>query len=157
MLDTQLELSLRIWEHNQNLFLKTLNAYSEEDLNRIPEGFNNNLIWNIGHVLATRMLLTYGLSGQQIPIDAYWIDHFRKGTKPEALVSADRIEELKSIFQSSLEQIKKDLGTPGFFKDYKSYTTSTHFTLDGIEQAIAFAGFHDGVHLGSVLALRKLI
>jgi len=157
MLDSQLELSLQIWEHNQNLFLKTLDAYSVEDLNRIPEGFNNNLIWNIGHVLATRMLLTYGLSGKPFPVDTYWIDNFRKGTKPEALVSAERIEELKSNFQSSLDQLKDDLGKPKFFNDYKSYTTSTHFSLDGVEQAIAFAGFHDGVHLGSVLALRKLI
>jgi hypothetical protein len=29
----------------------------------IPEGFNNNLIWNIGHIIVSQQLLVYKLSG----------------------------------------------------------------------------------------------
>lgn len=157
MIDTSLQQSLEIWQHNQQLFVKLLDRFDNNQLNRIPAGFNNNIVWNIGHCLATRMLLTYAIAKQPIPLDGYWIDNFRKGTKPTEDVSATKVEELKNLFTESLLQLKKDLDETDFFKQYSSYTTSTNFTIDSIEKAVAFAGFHDGIHIGSVLALAKLI
>jgi hypothetical protein len=33
-----------------------------EQLNKIPEGYNNNLIWNIAHVVVVQQMLVYKLS-----------------------------------------------------------------------------------------------
>jgi len=40
-------------------YLKFFENYSLEQLNRIPDGFSNNLIWNIGHIIATQHKLIY--------------------------------------------------------------------------------------------------
>ncbi|MGB0375851.1 MAG: DinB family protein [Flavobacteriaceae bacterium] len=154
---SSLEQSLQIWEHNQNLFLEYLKNMNSDQLHRIPEHFNNNIFWNIAHVLTTRMLLTYGLAGHPIPIDSYWIEDYRKGTKPKGEASADRQAELSKLFPQSLEQLKKDLKSPDAFAQFSSYTTSTNFQLNNIRQAIAFSVIHDGIHLGSILALRKFV
>jgi hypothetical protein len=41
---------------------KFLSGYNLDQLNTIPEGFNNNLIWNIGHIIVSQQLLVYKLS-----------------------------------------------------------------------------------------------
>jgi hypothetical protein len=39
-----------------------LSGYNLDQLNTIPEGFNNNLIWNIGHIIVSQLLvINFGL------------------------------------------------------------------------------------------------
>ncbi len=40
-----------------------LENYTLDQLNQIPPGFSNNLIWNIAHVVVTQQILVYKLSG----------------------------------------------------------------------------------------------
>ncbi|GEM_PF-2526923 len=37
-------------------------GHTLEQLNRIPEKYNNNLAWNLGHVVASQQVLCYELS-----------------------------------------------------------------------------------------------
>ena len=45
------------------------------------------------------------------------------------------------------------------FRDVRYVTpyTSTKMNLDTLETTVSFVSFHDGIHLGSVLALAKLV
>jgi len=45
--------------------LEYFDNYTLEQLNKIPEGFSNNLIWNIGHIIVTQQVLIYKLSNLQ--------------------------------------------------------------------------------------------
>jgi hypothetical protein len=40
-----------IMQKGRMQFVHLLNGLTIEQLNKIPEGFNNNLIWNFGHLL----------------------------------------------------------------------------------------------------------
>ena len=57
---------------------------------------------------------------------------------------------------STMEQLKKDIEA-GIFENYQPYTTSTKMELNSFATAFPFVLFHDGVHIGSVLALAKLV
>ena len=48
-----MEATFRIWETSRRIYLKFLENYSLEQLNSIPAGMSNNLIWNMGHVLVS--------------------------------------------------------------------------------------------------------
>ena len=48
---------------NRELFLELVNSLSIEQLNKIPEGFNNNIAWNFGHIVVTTQTLCYVRSG----------------------------------------------------------------------------------------------
>lgn len=50
---------LKIWKQSRTLYLEYLDTYSLDQLNTIPDGFNNNLIWNIGHVIVSQQGLIY--------------------------------------------------------------------------------------------------
>ncbi len=47
----------------RTLFHQILESLTLDQLNTKPKGFNNNIFWNIKHVVITQQLLTYKLSG----------------------------------------------------------------------------------------------
>lgn len=143
-----------ILEKNRKLMVSFLENYSVEQLNEVPEGFNNNIIWNIAHLIATQQLLTYKLSGIPMRVNETFVEAYKKGTKTEAYVSVEEIAEIKELLFSSVEQTKEDYAN-GVFKAYNAYTTSTGSTLTSFEDAMAFNNYHEGIHLGYILAMRK--
>ncbi|MDH7447369.1 DinB family protein [Aquimarina sp. 2201CG14-23] len=145
---------IEITRVNRKALEKMLEQYSLEQLNFVPEGFTNNLIWNIAHVVVTQQLLVYKLSGLDMMIDDEMVHKYRKGTKTEGPVTQDEIEKVKKLLFSTLDQTEKDL-TSAVFKEFQEYPTSTGYVLKSVEDAINFNNFHEGIHLGYILALRK--
>ncbi len=43
--------AFNITMQNRKVLEGYLQNYSLEQLNKVPQGFNNNLIWNIGHII----------------------------------------------------------------------------------------------------------
>lgn len=147
---------LDIQLHNRKLYHRLLNSFNLEQLNTIPKGFNNNIIWNIAHTVVTQQLLMYKLSGLKMHIPSEWVDLFSKGTKPERDITEEEVAAIDAALFSTYEHLITDLAQ-GVFKDFKPYTTSTKMTLKTIEMTQTFILFHDGLHIGSVLALSKLV
>lgn len=136
--------------------LNSIKDLSIEELTTIPSGFNNNIIWNVGHNLATQQLLIYKLSGQSPIIPIELIDKYRKGTSAPNQVSENEINEIKGLLISTAKLIRQDYAN-GLFADYSEYTTSYNITLDSVEKAIAFNNVHEGLHFGYIMALKKAI
>ncbi|AXT51788.1 DinB family protein [Aquimarina sp. BL5] len=145
---------LEITKTNRRLLTKIMDKYSLEDLNKVPEGFSNNLIWNIAHVVVTQQLLVYKLSGLPLIIDDEMIDLYKKGTKTERVVSQEEVDTIKELLFSTLDKTEEDINS-GIFKEYQEYPTSTGFVLKSVKDAINFNNFHEGIHLGYILALKK--
>ncbi|MDN4165073.1 DinB family protein [Cytophagales bacterium LB-30] len=135
-------------------FLNLIKDYDTATLNRIPQGFSNNLIWNFGHLLVTQQLLAYKLSNLPMHYPDAFIDRFRKGTAPQEPVSAQEVEWMKEWALKSVDQMESDLAA-GLFKEYTPYPTSFGISLNSIEDALAFINTHEGLHLGYAMALRK--
>jgi hypothetical protein len=84
------------------------------------------------------------------------IQRFQKGTVPSKALSQQNFEEIKSLFVALPLALEKDLEA-GVFKNYTPYTTSVGIVLSNIEEALSFNAFHEGIHLGVVLSLKKLV
>ncbi|MGB1041146.1 MAG: DinB family protein [Flavobacteriales bacterium] len=137
-------------------FLNLVNSLTNDHLNHIPKGFNNNIIWNFGHSIITQQLLCYNLSGNRMYVDKELVHKYRIGTKPEGQVSSDEIEMLKKLGLELPKKMEVDLKTE-MFKDYKEYTTSYNVTLTNIEDAIKFNNIHEGLHLGYAMAIKRIV
>ncbi|MCR8667071.1 DinB family protein [Aestuariibaculum sp. M13] len=152
-----MQFTLDILAKTRQFFGQFLENTSLEDLNKVPEGFNNNIIWNIGHIVVTQQLLAYKLSGLPMMVDEVMISKYMKGTKPEGVVSQEEVNNIKALLLSTLEKTKEDVEN-GVFKTFNSYTVSTTGnTLNTIEDAFDFILFHEGMHLGYVMALVRAI
>ena len=140
----------------RNLLLKSIKGLSDEQLNTIPDGFGNNIIWNLGHILVTQQLLVYALAGNTPRISKERIEFFRKGTKPDQIISASEMKSILEDIEKTVNQMETDYGN-GLFKTYKEYPTSYGLTLKTVEEAIQFNNIHEALHLGYILAMKKMV
>lgn len=148
--------SFHIWKNNRSIYYKFLQHNSLEQLNKIPSGFNNSLIWNIGHVIVVQQRLVYGLSGLPMNISDELFQKYKPGTKPEIDEPAETVELFKELLISPIEKTIADFET-GKFKEYKEHTTSKGFHLASAADAVTFNNYHEGLHLGSMVSLLKFL
>lgn len=151
-----METAFRITETSRKVLLGFLEKYSIEELNKIPEGFRNNLIWNIGHIIVVQQLLVYKLSGLQPMISNEMIEKYQKGTKPEHNVTQEEVDEIKVLLFSTLEKTKQDFAE-NIFQNYLEFTSMSGFTMKSTANAIEFNNYHEAVHTGIMMQIRKFI
>lgn len=147
---------LAITLQNRKNLLAILENTSKEDLLRIPKGFSNNIWWNIAHVMVTQQILVYKFSGLPMLVSDELVAKFMKGTVPDGTATDIEIKTITEVLVSIIEHTQKDYES-GLFKDFQPYTTSAKVTLNNVQDAIRFNNFHEGLHLGSIFALRKMI
>lgn len=139
---------------NRRLLKAFIENHTLTELNKVPEGFNNNIIWNIAHTIVTQQLLVYNLSGLSMLLSEEMVASFRKGTKTERDLSQAEVDAVKNLLFSTIEKTKEDYDNK-VFQTYNQYTVTTKSTLSNVEEAIEFNNFHEGIHLGYILAIRK--
>lgn len=148
--------TFQITLQNRKSLYQILKATPPELLLKIPEGYANNIWWNIVHVVVTQQLLVYDLSNLEMLIHEDLIRRFRGGTVPDAVTSVNEIEEVAPYLFSTVEQTEQDY-EKGQFKEFKEYTTANKVKLMTVEDALQFNLFHEGLHLGVILSLRKAL
>lgn len=152
-----MDFTFQVLNNTRAIFSKIIEDYSLEELNKVPTGFNNNIIWNIGHLVVTEQLLAYKLSGLETKLSDTLINKYRKDTKPEGDVSQFEVDEIKDYLFSNIQNTQTDYNK-GIFKTYNAYTVSTTGnTLTNIDEALQFILTHEGIHYGYILALIRAI
>ena len=142
-------------QHRKVLF-RYLKELPLEVLNTIPEGFRNNIIWNIGHTIVTQQMLVYRLSERTPMVSDEMIERYRRGTVPQGDATAAEVEKIKKLLIATVEETIADYQLKAF-REFNSYTTLNKVTLTNVDDAILFNNFHEGLHLGTIMALQKVL
>lgn len=134
-----------------------MDGLSIEQLNKIPAGMSNNIIWNFAHLPATQQRLFYMFSNLPTTIDTTFIKKYVSGTKPEGDVTAQEFADIKQLYANAIDKFEDDYKA-GIFKEFNSYTTSSlGITMYNIDDAITTSTIHDGLHFGYIRALKHLV
>lgn len=136
--------------------LDLVSGLTVQELNRIPEGFNNNIIWNLGHLIAIQEGIFYLRSKLELRVEQEFYNSFKNGSRPAGDIHAEEIEKIKILLLSSLDQFESDL-EKNVFHDYPSWTTGMGIQINSIEEAINFLPVHEGLHLGHIMAYKRII
>ncbi|MBM3402907.1 MAG: DinB family protein [Bacteroidetes bacterium] len=136
--------------------LELVSGLTVQELNRIPEGFNNNIIWNLGHLIAVQEGIFYLRGKLELNIEQEFFNSFKNGSRPERVIHLEEIENIKSLLFSSLDQFESDL-KKNAFHDYPLWTTGMGIQINSIEEAINFLPVHEGLHLGHIMAYKRII
>jgi hypothetical protein len=136
--------------------LEELQNFSLEQLNDIPAGFNNNIIWNLGHMIAAQQGICYVRSGVDKLVSDEFFMAYKPGSKPEKFIDQAEYETIKELLFSTLEQLETDLEN-NLFVNYTPVMTRYNVELTNIRDAVEFLPFHEGLHIGYIMSLRKLV
>lgn len=148
--------SIHVLIQDRKLIYGAVSSLTTAQLLKIPPGFDNNIAWNLGHILVVQQLLHYRLSGLAMQVTAEQVAMFRTGTSPADWTVEPDVTQLFPLLDASARQLATDY-EDGQFSNFQAYTTSTGISLQTIEDAIAFNNFHEGLHLGFILALKNLV
>jgi hypothetical protein len=146
----------KTWATNRKIYLSFLEGYSLEQLNKIPEGFNNNLVWNLGHIVVVQQLLVYRGSNQPMAVSMEMVNKYKPGSKPTEPVTQEEVNQIKELMKSLVAKTEEDYKN-GIFTTYNEFTTSTGFHLASVQDALEFNNYHEGMHLGYMMSMRKFI
>ncbi len=146
----------KTWRKSRELFLTYFDNYTIDQLNKITEGFNNNLIWNIGHVIVSQQALIYKGSGLPMYISTDLVELYMPGSKPTQKTTQTEVDELKGLLASLIGKTEGDF-EKGIFNSYQERVTGTGFHLNSLEDAIQFMLYHEGIHLGCMMNIRKFV
>lgn len=89
-------------------------------------------------------------------VDEALVKKYRKGSFPEGTLTEEEVQQMERLLLSTLEQAQRDF-SEGKFKTFGEYTTSVGVTLRSAEDALAFDVFHEGLHLGVIMSLKKVV
>ena len=140
----------------RNLVLDLTKNLSTAQLNEIPAGFNNNIIWNMGHLIAAQQGICYVRAGLKYHIEDQFFLSYKPGSRPDTFIDENAIEIIKELLVSTLDVFNKDVELNAFV-NYTSWTTRFGAPINNIEDALAFLMLHEGLHTGYIMALKHII
>lgn len=130
---------------------------SLEALNKIPEGFGNNIIWNLGHLVAAQESLCYRRSGQMHLIDLPFFEAYKPGSRPQGWVDEGGVRNIKERLLTSLDELDSRLAQGLSGDAYETFASPYGVVIGNIEEAVAFLPYHEGMHSGTIRALKRFV
>ncbi len=143
-------------KRDRSLLLESIKDLNAEQLNKIPPGFSNNIIWNLGHTIAVQQGVCYKRAGLPALISDYFGENFKSGTKPEGVISDDEITQIKQLLLITLDRFEIDLNNQ-IFGNYAAWSTRHGMKVANIDDSIKFLLFHDGLHAETIVAIKKIV
>ena len=151
-----MNIEIEIVRNLRKYLIELIKGLSTDELNKVPAGFNNNIIWNVAHLIAAQDGICYRRSGLELKTGDAFFDAYKPGTKPEKFVDSNEVERIKSLLLSTLDELEADYNA-GIFKNYTAIITRYGIELADIESGISFLPFHEGLHIGYIMALQRLV
>jgi hypothetical protein len=130
--------------------------YTIDQLNAVLPNFNNNLIWNIAHIIVVQQMLVYNLSGLPMQVSPEMVAAFKRGTRPELPLTENEIHGIRSLLFATIDQTETDFHG-GVFRTYRPFETMTGYIPKSAADAIAFNCSHEALHLGMMMSIRKFV
>jgi uncharacterized damage-inducible protein DinB len=143
-------------EFIRHLTIHAVEGRSESALDCIPEGFNNNVRWNLGHIYFVQEKFAFHFAGEPMLVPDNFERLFARGTKP-----ADWNEEppeLGVLIKLLAEQpirIRQSLQNRLSEQVQEPFTTGTGLTLSTIREFLSYTLYHEGMHYNAIGLLQR--
>lgn len=138
---------------NRSRTLEIVANLSVEQVKGIPNGFNNNILWHVGHILTIQERLAFRLIQDTLELSESLMDLFLNGTKPadwqtappDMLTLLPLLEEQPSRIKRRLQgRLDEQITIP--FRD-----------MSRLKEVLIFSIGHEALHTGYIMAMKKIV
>lgn len=140
-------------ELHRSRTLALIAELSENQADAVPQGFNNNIRWHLGHILTTQERFAFLFIEEPLSLPQELMNLFLNGTKPEDWQTAPLdlpslvklLKEQPSQIQQRLQgRLEEQITVP--FKEFKR-----------LDEVLLFGTCHEAMHAGYIMALKKAV
>jgi uncharacterized damage-inducible protein DinB len=140
-------------ESYRSYILGVAETVSEEGAEKIPAGFNNNIRWNLGHIYLDQYLWIQAVTKEKADVPEKYNTWFGYGTSPANFTEeTTTVAELKELLKTQPAKIKELYGDR-----LEEEFAPTEMGMHTIEQVLVRTIFHEGMHLQTILDIKKCI
>ncbi|MFT4536357.1 MAG: hypothetical protein ACJA1A_001630 [Saprospiraceae bacterium] len=153
---TNIDSTFKIIHSIRKTIAFTLSRLTLEQINNVPDGQSNNIIWNATHLIAVQQLLVNRRSDAPYTEGKDITAYYKPGTKPDGDVTKEFVDYIRERLVGASVQMEEDYKA-GLFDNYEPFETRTRVKLENAVDAINFVLFHEGIHLGYIMSYINLI
>lgn len=137
---------------------KVASGLSAEQRLIVPDGFDNNIAWNIGHIIVVSQRVVYQRAGVPISLTEDFVDMYLPGTSPADWSKAPDTDELLVMLMDDQQKLESDYAAGRFSGTFEGFTApSSGIKVDDVEGAFVFDAYHQAQHYGMILAINNFV
>jgi urease accessory protein UreH len=141
----------------RNKIANKIRKLTIEQLNKIPTDCNNNIAWQLGHLVVSSEILCYHRTGAQPNKEIDLVEKYRNGSRPESFIEQSEIDGLLKRLLNSYNAVLEDYNK-GIFKNITPYATHTFgVEMTTIEEVFDVCSNHDALHAGQISIMERWI
>lgn len=131
---------------------------SADQLHAMPDGFDNNIAWNLGHIMVVQQRILYGSSGLPLSVSQETVPMYLPNTSPADWQTEPDAKALVAELMPQQEQLEADFAAGRFSEnEFSPFETRSGLTLGDLDAALTFNIYHESQHYGFILALINLV
>lgn len=140
----------------RNRTLAALDATTEEMADKVPEGFANNIRWNLGHIYVTQEKLAYSFLQEDPYLPEGYLHFFNAKTSPSTWESTPpSLAELRNLLATQLDRLEETFRGRLAEKGEKPFRLGEHVQFDTLAEVLSFMNWHEGLHQGTISSLKR--
>ncbi|MGI8385933.1 DinB family protein [Robertmurraya sp. P23] len=133
--------------------LGVLKDVSEEQAEVIPAGFKNNIRWNLGHLYLDQYLWIQAVTKEKAGVPEQFQSWFGYGSSPASFEKdTPSFQELMELLREQPVKIKEMYG-----ERLEEEFPPTEMGMHTIEQVLIRTIFHEGLHMQTILDIKKFL
>ncbi|MDH6672646.1 putative damage-inducible protein DinB [Paenibacillus sp. LBL] len=137
--------------------IKTVENVTEQEANIIPEGFTNNIRWNLGHIYTVHEQFAFATAGEPVQMPEGFEVWFATGTKPaDWTTEPPALSELVALLQEQTARIRETFSNR-LDQSPAHPLTIGPLTFQTVGELLAFSMYHEGMHTQTIKSYKKMI
>lgn len=140
-------------ESYRSYVLSAVENITNKEAEIIPNGFNNNIRWNLGHIYLDQYSWIQAVTKENTCVPEQFHSWFGFGTSPNDFTSeTPSFEQLKILLKEQPTYLKETYGDR-----LEREFLPIDMNMTTIEQVLIRTIFHEGIHLQAILNLTRCI
>lgn len=140
-------------ESYRSYILGVADTVTAENAEFIPAGFKNNIRWNLGHIYLDQYLWIQAVTKEKDPELVPFMNWFGYGASPANFTAeTPSYEELKTFLKDQPARIRE-----AYADRLEEEFAPTEMGIHTIEQVLIRTIFHEGMHLQTILDIKKFL